>query len=130
MKRTPRDKKSKSDYDILYKKVWKLFSEFIRRTSKGRCFTCDTKYPWRKLNAGHFIHNSLDFDEINVHGQCSRCNRFLHGNAAVYAIKLVEIHGIRKIKALIKKAHKGELPTKRQLQYKFRKYTKLLEDLR
>lgn len=82
------------------------------------------------MNAGHFIHNTLDFDDMNIHAQCIRCNRHLHGNAAVYAIKLVEIHGLRKVKNLIKRAFKQELPTQRQIQFKIKKYTKLLEDLR
>lgn len=54
------------------------------------------------MDAGHFIHGRLDFDERNIHTQCSYCNRHLHGNLGEYAIRLIkEIGqaGVRKLKA-------------------------------
>ena len=76
--------------------AWKIFSQYIRLRDK-RCFTCPNG---RAENAGHFFHNCLDFDEENIHGQCVRCNKWLSGNLAVYAVNLLRLLGKRKFDAL------------------------------
>ena len=84
---------------INYKKrLWKLFSEYIRRRDGGRCYTCSTVKSWKEMNAGHYIPAGqspppLYFDERNVHCQCTSCNRFKHGNATRYAEHLIQEYG-------------------------------------
>lgn len=71
----------------LHKKLWKLFSKFIRKRDKYICFTCDRyEYP---SQAGHYRTGAtckkyLFFDERNVHSQCYHCNINLSGNWPEY----------------------------------------------
>lgn len=94
----------------LYEKAWDLFSIYIRKRDKGVCFTCGDKRDWKKQNAGHFIpqsaYSDTMFDKFNVHCQCVRCNKWKHGNLGVYALKLVEKYGKKKLKELIKRRDK------------------------
>ena len=52
------------------------------------------------MDAGHFIHNKLDFDPRNLKIQCGRCNRYLRGNLGVYAIKLIQEYGLEWVNQL------------------------------
>jgi hypothetical protein len=64
------------------KKLWKVFSEFIRlRDSNGhgycRCFTCGAVRYWWDCDCGHGIgrqHLSVKYNEKNNHAQCKKCN--------------------------------------------------------
>lgn len=113
----------------LKNKAWKLFSEYIRRRDKGTCFTCGDKRPWKSQNAGHFRHKRLDFDEININCQCVRCNKWLHGNLAVYGVRLVEKYGLERIKDLHKRADEFKPYTKEQLEIIIARYSNLLKEL-
>lgn len=87
------------------KKVWALFSEYIRTrdclkttgcTSWGLCITCDKRIHFKLLQAGHFIpgrHNSNLFSERGVHAQCYNCNINLKGNTLIYRRKIIELYG-------------------------------------
>lgn len=74
------------------KKLWKVFSEFIRlRDSDGngycRCFTCGLVRYWRDLDCGHGIgrqHLSVKYNEKNNHAQCKKCNGFEGGMREKY----------------------------------------------
>ena len=67
-------------------KLDKEFSLFIRlRDSKPygykafKCICCGKILPFEKADAGHFFsrrHNSVRFDESNVHAECRYDNRF------------------------------------------------------
>jgi len=69
--------------------LWKLFSRYIRlrdcikttgTTDWGLCRTCQRKYHFKKLQAGHFIPGrtrAVLFDPRCVHIQCYRCNRVI-----------------------------------------------------
>lgn len=77
----------------LKKKLWKVFSAYIRKRDKGICFTCGKYAEGMAYHAGHFIPKSagglaLYFHEDNVHGQCAGCNLFLQGNQYIYGQKL------------------------------------------
>lgn len=82
----------KKNVSTLKKKLWKLFSEYIRRIGadwRGNvaCVTCNSVKHWKEQQAGHFIpgrHNMVLFDERNVHPQCYRCNIALSGNPRKY----------------------------------------------
>jgi hypothetical protein len=90
----------------LRKTLWKLVSEYVRRTENGVCFTCGDKRMWQAQDAGHYIHkNCLDYDLVNIHCQCSRCNRYLHGNSGVYAEKLIKLYGQATVENLRRKAN-------------------------
>ncbi len=93
------------------------FNAFIRqRDSKDGffvCISCNHTKPISQLNAGHFYSAGqfpeVRFNEDNVHGQCIRCNMYLHGNLDNYrkglerklgntrTIKLDDMVGIAKV---------------------------------
>ena len=89
----------------LKKVLWKLFSEYVRRrnaTGKQKkgyvaCVSCGEVKLWSQLQAGHYVRASAGmntyFDEQNVHPQCCRCNIFLDGNLAPYALFMLKTYG-------------------------------------
>jgi len=92
----------KPSLSTLYKKAWKFMSIFIRKRDKGKCITCGDKRHWKEQDAGHFVHKRcLSFDERNINAQCSRCNRYLHGNLGVYAIEIDKKFGAGTAEGLI-----------------------------
>jgi hypothetical protein len=76
----------------LKRRLWPIFSLYIRlrdANSSGyaRCVTCNKLYHVKQLQAGHFVpgrHNSILYDERNVHAQCYLCNMILKGNPRKY----------------------------------------------
>lgn len=84
------------------KKLWKVFSEFIRlRDSNGhgfcRCFTCGAVRYWKDCDCGHGIgrqHLSVKYNEKNNHAQCKKCNGFEEGMKDEYAKRVNEKYGI------------------------------------
>lgn len=85
----------------LKRKLWKIFSEYIRRrdSQEGyvKCFTCNRTGHWKDFQAGHYtpqsIALSLVFDETNVQVQCAGCNLYKRGNQTVYAVELRKKYG-------------------------------------
>lgn len=73
----------------LKRKAWEIFSKWVRERDKI-CVTCGSRSD---LDAGHFWHNCLDFDELNVNAQCQKCNRFMSGNLAQYSVYLIKKYG-------------------------------------
>ena len=88
---------------VNHKKVlWRIFSEYIRRRSADQygltfCVSCGEEKHWKELQAGHYVRASAGmntyFDEQNVHPQCCRCNIFLDGNLAPYALFMLKTYG-------------------------------------
>lgn len=83
----------KQKRSTLKNKLWKVFSEYIRKRDKNICFTCGRKCDDKGYHAGHFISKSvgglaLYFNEENVRGQCFHCNINLGGNQYVFGEKL------------------------------------------
>ena len=106
MKRTRLKKRGKN---TLKKKAWDTFSRWIRNRD-GKCVTCNAKTT---LQAGHFYHGVLDFDEININAQCARCNEWLHGNLAIYSNYLIAEHGIDEFRKLEDRHYKALAGEKR-----------------
>lgn len=85
----------------LKKKAQDVFNKWIRiRDYDQRCISCNGKVE----QAGHYFssghYSALTFNEMNVNGQCIRCNCFLHGNLIQYRIGLVAKYGEKKVKQL------------------------------
>lgn len=95
----PKKKKVEKRID-LHRKAWDLFSKYIRQRDKYTCVTCGSH---NDLQAGHFWHGVLDFDEVNVNCQCKGCNHFKSGNLAPYSIYLINKHGLEIFKDLEKR---------------------------
>ena len=112
----------------LRKLAWRLQSEYIRRSAKGICFICGDKRSWKSQQAGHYIHlNSLDFDPINIHCSCVRCNKWLSGNLGVYAERLIAEYGEEAIIALRQRANQVKKFTISELKDLIDNYTTRLE---
>ncbi len=114
----------------LKKMAWDLQSEYIRKSAQGICFTCGEKRNWKEQQAGHYIHRDcLDFDLINIHCQCVRCNKWLSGNQGIYAERLIAKYGEEAISELRQRANQVKRFTISELEELIKKYTELLTEL-
>lgn len=92
--------------------AWAEFSKYIRlkdclvttgTKDRGKCFTCGKVYPFKKLQAGHFIDGrnaTILFDERLVHAQCYACNVIKHGNKDEYTPKMIERFGMEEVQEM------------------------------
>ena len=90
----------------LKKDAWDAFSKYIRARDclltqgsldYGSCITCGRVYPFKELQAGHFVDSRTKpvlFNEDLVHAQCFGCNIKKKGNKDSYTPKMIEIFGI------------------------------------
>ena len=95
-RKTKLRKKSNLTISKLKAKAWKLFSIYIRlrdclattgTLTKGRCVTCSKVFPFKSLQAGHYLPgrgNAILFDETQTYAQCFRCNICLKSNWVAY----------------------------------------------
>jgi hypothetical protein len=82
----------------LLKKTQTVFNKFIRERDKDNgCISCGGPIT----DAGHYLsqghHSALRFNEVNVNGQCRKCNCFLHGNLIKYRSGLIKKYGENKV---------------------------------
>ena len=101
-----KQQKKQPKISTLKKKVWTLFSTYIRlrdclKTTGlpdyGKCITCGKTIPRSLLQAGHFIagrHNANLFSEEGTHAQCYNCNINLHGNTLEYRRQIIKLYGV------------------------------------
>lgn len=97
--------KKKVTISSMKKKIWPLFSQYIRvrdclKTTGcaafGLCITCGKRYHIKLLQAGHFIlgrHNSNLFSFEGTHAQCYNCNINLRGNTLEYRRQIIKLYG-------------------------------------
>lgn len=122
----------------LAKKAWECFSKFVRSnpaTFNGftSCYTCLRKFQWKELDAGHYRHTArkkggirtkaIDYDERNIHPQCTYCNRMLHGNLARYSMALEEQYGHGIIQELHKVYQEAKELSNEELHQIIKKYS-------
>jgi hypothetical protein len=82
-------------------KAEKIFHRYIVLRDNRICFTCGKEGN----EAGHYKHNKLDFDEINLNCQCTSCNHFKSGNLGEYAVRLIDKYGREKYDDLVFRAN-------------------------
>lgn len=115
----------------LKKELWKLVSEYVRRKSRGICFTCGTQRDWKQLHCGHYIRASAGlstyFEPKNLHAQCYACNIWRDGNSDEYALRLKATYGDGILEELNEKKHRivKNFPFLEEIE----RYKKLLETL-
>lgn len=110
-------KPNKSSIPALTKKAQTVFNAWIRRRDSDKgCISCggQVDHAGHYLSAGH--HGHLRFNEMNVNGQCLRCNNFLHGNLINYRQGLVNRYGKQKVQYLESCAHGVKKWSKTELQ--------------
>ncbi len=99
-------------------KLRKIFNAYIRlrdtdSNEVGKCISCNKPIVYGdNCQAGHYepssiVFANLDFDEINVNGQCAQCNGFLEGNKSGYAIGLIRKYGAGVLDQLMLKRRLG-----------------------
>jgi hypothetical protein len=82
------------------------------------------------MNAGHYIHKDcLDFDPVNIHCQCVRCNKYLSGNLGVYAERLIMEYGEEAIAELRIRSQEIKKFTLAELEEIIFSYQEKLKDL-
>ena len=125
MKKTQLKKVSKAPYSVLLKRARTTFNAWIRRRDAvklgGKCYTCHNPGD----QAGHFRHNNnaTRFSEIFVNLQCLNCNKYKSGNLAVYALRLIEEHGLEIVKRLEKESHQTKRFTRTELENLIQTYS-------
>ena len=119
----------------LRKQAWKLESKYVRCYTADEhgfvhCFTCDKVYHWKQMDCGHFIHKDcLDFEITNLAPQCTYCNRYQHGNLAIYAVRMVKKYGLKRVEELQRLASIPKKFTREELEKILDKYERKLNDL-
>jgi len=108
------------------KRAWQAFSEWVRR--KGICYTCGARKEPSDMHAGHFRHNKLDFDAMNVKCQCKKCNTYLSGNLGIFGVNLIREYGQEAIDDLIMRSNQPHKYTIEELLDIEDKYKNLLKE--
>lgn len=121
-------KYQQSETKKLHKKCWKLMSRIVRSTGatesgNQECYTCYKFFPWKEMDAGHYRHNVLDFDERNIKPQCVRCNKHLNGHLNKYAFRLATEYGLEWLYEL-------EVDADRHPGYRLEDLQKIYQDLK
>lgn len=128
----------KPSLPALKRKLWKLFSEYIRRRDADEhgtvsCISCGAIMEWKISNAGHFHPKSLGlqvyFVEKNVHNQCPYCNLVLQGNQLKYSQALIKRYGDGVIEELENIKNTPVKWTRVDYEEKISYYKKKLSDL-
>ena len=117
------------------KKLWKLVSEFVRRSNANidgfvECVTCGKIVEWKNADAGHFVggHKNYNFFDLrNIHPQCTYCNRYMHGNLIPYYEFMLEKYGKKVIDDL--RAYKERIFTIPELEEQIHVYQEKLREL-
>jgi hypothetical protein len=131
MTKTKIRKKSLRPYPKLKAEAEKWFHLFIRlrdslKTTKTVhhciCYTCGKDIPFKQIQAGHFRHGKLDFDEDNLHGQCQACNKWGHGKLDLYTIHLINDYGKEFVDDLILRSNQTDKRTRQELEDIIAKY--------
>jgi len=120
----------------LHKKAWTQFSIFIRlRTADPQgfvaCVTCSARHLWNsgQIQAGHWMHGRLDFDERQINPQCVRCNYYWNtGVNAAYSAFMAREYGADIMQELVLLANtKRNKYSREELQEIVAKYKGLNE---
>ena len=102
------DKQEVRDNVVKYSKLMSeaktAFQKWVRERDKDKpCISCG-KLTAEQWDGGHYrkaeVYRGLIFHELNVHKQCSYCNRHLHGNEADYRKGLINRIGLEKVELL------------------------------
>ncbi len=95
----PPKKLSQKDLPKLKRKLWTLFSAYVKDRDGNTCVSCGRGgLEGHGYQAGHLFpagkHNVIRFDPKNVHPQCFNCNINLGGNGAAYAVWHIAKYGM------------------------------------
>ena len=103
-----KERKNRKGLTTLLNSVKNACHKYIRERDKGKpCVSCGTQ--WHKdFHAGHYykaeLFTSIKFNELNINGQCVKCNIREEGNLNNYEISLPTRIGLEAFKRLNKLA--------------------------
>jgi hypothetical protein len=95
-------------------RAWRAFSTYVRTrdcleatgtTTSGVCVTCGRAYPYKDLQAGHFVsgrHDSVLFSEKGCHTQCKKCNLYRSGEWTAYYFWMIHRYGASVFEEMLK----------------------------
>lgn len=116
----------------LKKKLWKVFTLWIKKRDNYTCVTCKRKVDGYSAQGGHYIAAGACgleyyFSEKNVHCQCTNCNFRLEGNRPAYRDFIIATYGIKTLQDLEQNYWRPckDFP----FEEKIRHYTELLKKL-
>ena len=97
----------------------KVFNRFVReRDAQKGCISCITGGVH---NAGHFYHghiySALQFNEVNVQGQCVHCNLPKAGNEKGFRQGLIRRYGQDKVDLLDSAARHKKIWQRHELEF-------------
>lgn len=95
----------------LKKKLWDVFSVYIKNRDKWTCVTCGRKVEGGHMHAGHYIAKNACgaeyyFGETNVHAQCFLCNYHLEGNRVKYREFIIKKYGMEVLNDIEQNYHR------------------------
>ena len=116
-------------------RVQKHVNFYVRKRDNGKkCISCDTMLVGIKFDAGHLFnahyHWNVRFNaELNIFGQCVKCNKHMHGNLLQMREGVIERIGLDQYKYLESIAKVTRNFTKPELQEIMDHYKKLSKKL-
>lgn len=118
-------RRKKTERKKLIERLDAVFSLWIRKRDKGKCFTCPKQGDIKEMQNGHFVprnNMSLRFDELNCHCQCPQCNVFKKGAMDEYAANIVMTYGEKTLLDLRRRKHETKKFTLQELKDLIQKY--------
>lgn len=106
VKRTKRPRRErKTPLAALKRTLWKLFAAYVKGRDGKVCISCPAVgLEGQNHHAGHFFnagnHGAIKFHPKNCHSQCGRCNVWLRGNIANYALAWLDRYGADELRRL------------------------------
>lgn len=124
---------SKKTTAYLKKKLWEVFTKYIKKRDKNTCFTCGKIAEKHGIGGGHYKPAGacgLDyyFSEINVNAQCTYCNLTLQGDQVNYRERLVRKYGEKVVLDIDLNYHKPCKWAVEEFEEKIAHYKKLNEE--
>lgn len=119
------------------KKLWKVFSEFIRRRDADEngictCITCGFTGHYKRFDCGHGIprqHWGTRYDERNNNAQCKRCNGFEGGSQEAYAKAVDKKFGAGTWDMLLIKKQRGKRLSAFEIEALTKHYKEKIKEL-
>lgn len=104
-------KKKKAKISTLKKKLWAIFTLYIKMRDHWTCVTCGKFAKGYGMGGGHYIAKAACgaeyyFHEKNVHAQCTYCNLTLEGNRPAYREFILRTYGKKTLADLETNYHK------------------------
>ncbi len=111
-------------------KAQRIFNTYIRqrdsRDGQFTCISCFRTLPTDQMDAGHYVPvkggSFLRFHELNVHGECKRCNGFDEFHLIGYRKHLIMKIGKHAVKWLEANRHEVKKWTRAELNELITKY--------